>query len=183
MPVFESYYLTNVARARVARGKLAEGQAILDEALAALVPDAPWAHTVIGMALIYAQIDLARGEPGRVFDRLDKRVDGFRQAGFRYSLAEEYWLRGRAEMALGRPDAARDALMQARETAAVQEERAILWQILASLAEVEEAGGDANAADTLRAEAREVVCYIAEHAGELRGTFLARPEVHSLQTT
>ena len=180
MPVFECYYLTNIARAKVARGRLAEGQAILDRALEMLPPDAPWSHTINAISIVFCHLHLARGEPERVFDRLDERVAGYRQAGFRYSLPEEYWLRGRAEMALGRYGAARKALLHARETAEAQEERYVLWQIMASLAEVEAACGDTHAAGKLRDEAREVVGYIAEHAGDLHDTFVARPAVQAL---
>ena len=56
-----------------------------------------------------------------------------------------------------------------------------MWQILVSLAEVEETCGDVEAAGRPRDEAREVVDYIAEHAGELRETFLDRPEIQLLQ--
>jgi hypothetical protein len=56
----------------------------------------------------------------------------------------------------------------------------VLWQILVSLAEVVEACGDAETAERLRDEARKVVSYIVEHAGELRGTFLARPNVQAV---
>jgi tetratricopeptide (TPR) repeat protein len=180
IPVFESYYLTNVARAKVARGKLAEAKAILDGALAALAPDVVWAHTIIGMAIVYGQIDLAQGEPGRVFDRLDERVDGYRKAGFRYSLAEEYLLRGRAYSALGQVEAARAALQKAKEVAEAQQERVMLWQILVGLSAWEEAYGDRNAAEPFREQARAVVEYIADHAGALRDVFLAQPEVAQL---
>jgi hypothetical protein len=70
--------------------------------------------------------------------------------------------------------------LKARDAAEAQEEQAVLWQILVSLAEVEEACGDVETAERLRDEAREAVSYIVEHAGELRETFLARPEVVSL---
>jgi hypothetical protein len=58
--------------------------------------------------------------------------------------------------------------------------RSVLWQILASLADVEVACGEADASERLRDEARTVVADIAEHAGEMREMFLARPDVVSL---
>ena len=70
--------------------------------------------------------------------------------------------------------------MKAKDAAEAQDERAVLWQILASLADVEEACGDADAAEQLRDEARTVVADIAEHAGELRDTFLSQPAVAQL---
>ena len=71
--------------------------------------------------------------------------------------------------------------LKAREMAEDTSERTILWQILVSLANVEEACDDAETAESLHNQAREVVRYIVEHAGELRETFLAQPKVHSLQ--
>jgi hypothetical protein len=72
------------------------------------------------------------------------------------------------------------SLLKAKGAAEVQEERAVLWQILVTMANVEEACGDADAAERLRDEARTVVADIAEHAGEMREMFLARPDVVSL---
>ncbi|MFN2224388.1 MAG: hypothetical protein ACK2UH_17660, partial [Candidatus Promineifilaceae bacterium] len=60
-----------------------------------------------------------------------------------------------------------------------------LWQILAALAEVETRQGNAAAAQTARGRAREVIDYIANHAGDsgLRESFLALPEVQSVLST
>ena len=95
-------------------------------------------------------------------------------------MAEEYWLRGRADLALGQYEAARAALLKAREAAGAQEERAILWKILATGSELERACGDKAAADELREQARVIVEDIAAHAGELRDAFLAQPAVAEL---
>jgi hypothetical protein len=103
-----------------------------------------------------------------------------REAGFGYLLADELWLRGRAELAQGQYDAARATLLEARATAEAQEERAILWKILATCSELERACGDAAASDRLRDQARVVVSDIAAHAGNLRGAFLDQPAVAQL---
>lgn len=66
-----------------------------------------------------------------------------------------------------------EALWEAKAAAEATSERPILWQILATLAEVEEACGDAGAADRHRDEAWAVIADIAEHAGELLETLLA----------
>jgi len=180
MPVFETYFLTNIARAKIAQEKLAEGQAILDGVLEMLAPDAPWSHTIITIAIVYGQLQLARGKPERVFELLDERLDGYRQAGFLYSLAEEYWLRGRAQLLLGQLEAARVSLLEAKEVAEAREERVILWQILVTLSELERASGNLAAADKQRDQARAVVDYIAGRAGELRTIFLRQPAVAQL---
>jgi ATP/maltotriose-dependent transcriptional regulator MalT len=87
------------------------------------------------------------------------------------------WLRGTARLALGDVDQARSALLEAKEIAQVKSERTILWQILVTLAEMEQERGDRGAAKAFQDQAREVIDYIAEHAGELRDSFLAQPEV------
>lgn len=46
--------------------------------------------------------------------------------------------------------------------------------------ELERECGDAAAVDRLREEARALVAYIAEHAGELRPAFLGQPAVAQL---
>jgi hypothetical protein len=180
IPVFETHYLTSIARAKIARGKLAEGQAILDGLLETLEPDVPRSFSIIAIAIVYGQLQLARGKPERVFDLLGERVEGYRQAGYLHSLAEELWLRGRARLLLGQLEAARAALLEAREEAEAREERVMLWQILATLSELERACGNTAAADELYDQTRAVVDDIAAHAGELRATFVGQPTVAQL---
>ena len=179
-PNFITPYFVKVARTKIALGKLEEGRGILDELLAALPSDAIWSYNVIDIALGYGSIHLALGQPENLFAGLEERMQPYREAGFGRLLADELWLRGRAALALRRYDAARVSLLKAKGAAEVQEERAVLWQILVTMANVEEACGDADAAERLRDEARTVVADIAEHAGEMREIFLARPDVVSL---
>ncbi len=179
-PVFDNYYLANIARVKIARGKLAEGQAIQNGVLERLEPDAAWSHLIITIAIISGQLQLAWGKPERVFDLLDERVDSYRQAGYLYSLAEELWLRGRAHLLLGQLETARANLLEARVTAEAREERVVLWQILVTLSELEEVCGEAAAAGSLRDQARAVVEDIAAQAGKLRSDFLGQPAVVQL---
>jgi hypothetical protein len=59
----------------------------------------------------------------------------------------------------------------------------MLWQILATLAVVEDGRGNPAVAGELRGRAREIIDYIAAHAGdeELRASFLSQPEVAALR--
>lgn len=181
VPATLHFNLAFVAQAWIANGRLEEGQALLDELLSSLPADTAASFALVDLTVAYGHLHLALGEPEALFSELEERVRPLREAGFIRLLADEYWLRGRAAIALGKFDKAREALLKARETAEAQEERAVLWQILVSLAEVEETCGDVEAAGKLRDEAREVVGYIAEHAGELRESFLEQPEIQSLQ--
>jgi tetratricopeptide (TPR) repeat protein len=180
MPMFPHGYLTPAALAKIANGKLDEGQALLDGLLPTLGAKAGSSLSTTTMAIAYAHLHLAQGKPEVLFAELEERMRPFREAGFRALLADEYWLRGRAEMALGHYDAAREALLKARETAEAQEERAVLWQILFTLSEVEQAEGAAAAAGALRQQARRIVEDIATEAGDLRAAFLDQPAVVQL---
>lgn len=180
LPNYIPIYLTEVARAKIACGKMDEGRAILDELLAVLPDDAAWSYILTLIAVAYGEIHLAQGRPEAIFSGLEERVRSYREAGFVYLLADEQWLRGRAALAMGQHGAARAALLQARAAAEAQDERAVLWRILATLSELERACGDETAASSLRNQARAMVTDIAEHAGELRTAFLGQPTVAQL---
>ena len=182
MPSFVHYYLTDVARVKIARGKLQEGRAILDQLLASLPANVPASHNITAIAVAFGEVNLAQGQSEAIFSGLEEWVRPFREAGFNRLLAEEYWLRGRAALILGQYDEARNDLLKAREVADYQEERTVLWRILVSLADVEEACGDKTAAGGFLDQAREVVNYITEYASELREPFLAWPEVQAMLT-
>jgi len=91
----------------------------------------------------------------------------------------ETW-QGRAHLALGQFEAARAALLDARAAAEEQEERAMLWRVLVTLSELEQAGSNTSAAGRLRDQARAVVDDIAAHAGRLRVIFMDQPAVVQL---
>jgi len=107
-------------------------------------------------------------------------VQPYREAGFGHLLADELWVSGRAALALGQYDAARESLLKAKEAAETQDERAILWKILATMSEVEKAAGNMDKAEKLHGQAREMVNDIAAHAGEMRDVFLSQLAVAKL---
>jgi hypothetical protein len=179
-PVFIETYLTHVAWAKIACGKPDMGQAILDELVTLLPADAPRSHNIIGIAVGYGHLRLAQDRPEDLFAGLEERVRPYREAGFNSLLADELWLRGRAQLALGHFETARAALLDARTAAEEQEERAILWRVLLTLSELEQACGNMTMADGLRQQAIELVEDVAAHAGKLRGMFLSQPAVAQL---
>jgi DNA-binding SARP family transcriptional activator/tetratricopeptide (TPR) repeat protein len=185
MPMFQPAFLNSVARVKIACGKLSEGEAILDRALKLCSPDNVWSHNAIWIAITDACLQLALGKPERAFSRLEERVQSYRQAGFLCNLAEELWLRGRVRLALGEIEAAKEILLEAEKIAEEQEERIFLWQILATLGDLEELRGDATEAEKWREQACDIIHYIADRAGDeedLRATFLAQPEVVRILT-
>jgi len=179
-PNFIANYLVEVARVKIALGKLGEGRVILDKLLPTLPLDAPFSYNIIDIALAYGEMNLVLNQPENLFEGLEERMQPYREAGFGYLLADELWLRGRAALALEQYDAARESLLKAKETAEAQEERAIMWQILVTMSDLEKACGDADSAKDLRDQARTVVYDIAEHVGELREVFLNQPGVVKL---
>jgi DNA-binding SARP family transcriptional activator/predicted ATPase len=179
-PNFITPYFVEVARTKIALGKLDEGRAILDELLTALPYDAIWSYNIVDIALEYGRIHLALGQPENLFAGLEERIQPYREAGFGRLLADEHWLRGRAALALGQYDAARESLLKAKGAAEAQEERAILWQILVTMSELEQACGDMAAADKFHDQARAVVDDIAAHAGDMRDVFLGQSAVAQL---
>jgi DNA-binding SARP family transcriptional activator len=179
-PVFIETYLTHVAWAKIACGKLDMGQAILDELVVALPADAPRSHNIIGIAVGYGHLRLAQDRPEDLFAGLEERVRPYREAGFDNLLADELWLHGRALLALGRFEAARTALLNARAAAEKQGERAMLWRILVTLSEAEIALGNISSAGRLRQQAQAVVDDIAAHAGSLRDAFMDQPALAQL---
>jgi predicted ATPase/DNA-binding SARP family transcriptional activator len=179
-PNFITPFFVEVARTKIALGKLDEGRAILDELLAALPYDATWSYNIIDIALGYGRIHLALGQPENLFAGLEERMQPYREAGFGRLLADEHWLHGRTALALEQYDAARESLLKAGKAAEAQDERAVLWKILVTMSNVEQACGNADSAKKLRDQAREVVDDIVAHAGEMRDVFLGQPAVIQL---
>jgi DNA-binding SARP family transcriptional activator/tetratricopeptide (TPR) repeat protein len=180
LPNFIANYFVEVVRVKIALGKMDESRAILDELLPNLPDDAPFSYNIIDIALGYGEINIAEGQPEALFAGLDERVRPYREAGFGYLLADEHWLRGRAALALGKYDTARESLLKAKEAAEAQEERAILWKILVTMSDVENASSNVATADNFRHQARIVIEDIAENAGKNRDVFLNQPEVIQL---
>ena len=58
-------------------------------------------------------------------------------------------------------------------------ERTILWQILATISELEMNSGNQSEAEMLNSQAREIITFIADHCGSesLRDSFLTQPIV------
>jgi hypothetical protein len=102
--------------------------------------------------------------------------------GSRYYLAEALWLQGKAYLALEKVEQAKEALVEAKAVAEDINERSSLWQILATLSELERMSGNESEAERLRDQTQAVITYIAGHAGsdELSASFLALPEVRAI---
>jgi class 3 adenylate cyclase/tetratricopeptide (TPR) repeat protein len=181
--MFLPYVMAAYAVAQLALGKPTEARRSLDQLYEAMGSDMD-GHSSLGIApplLADAQLQLALGKPERALEILDYLIERLRRAELRLYLPEALWLQGNALLALDRPEQAYEILEDARRVAEQNGERRIRWQILAALAEAEEEQRNEEAARSLWAEARKVVNYVANHAGdELRPSFLAISQVSKI---
>ncbi len=170
---FRARSYATLAQLDVLRGDLASAQADLaaanrgDDRLAALSPAQP------ALAFAEAQLALAQRDPARVIASTEQGLATVKRIHARAYLPEMLYLRGRAFGQQGKLDEALDSLDQARAQAKAMNARRMLWQILAALSELESQRGNPAEARALRAQARDVLGYLAEHTPhEYRDSFL-----------
>lgn len=182
MPVFQTLFLVNIARAKLARGKLAEGGDVLKQAWSTFSIEGSSAYALAPLFTADAHLQLALGEAEKAQERGDELIRHLDQIGSRYCLAEALWLKGKACLELAQTALAKEALIEARAVAAATSERGILWQALVALAQMAQQAGDNETAGSLTGQAREVIGFIAEHVDdpELRQTFLEGAAVRAL---
>ncbi len=126
-----------------------------------------------------------RGNYDEALSITGRMIDHMRKMGQRIFLPDLLHRQGKLLLALERLNDAHEALLQARAEAETMRSRRSLWSILLSLADVEEQLGDSEAAEACRAEARDVVDYLADHMDDpaLHAAFLALPRVDALMGT
>jgi adenylate cyclase len=170
-----------LARLAIHLGDLAEAEAICWDSDIELEAGGATLELDL-MSLPQGRLALARQEYTRTITLMDELIAVQADTGARVVLPEALYLKGQALLAQGHLDAAQVALTEARAEAEAVTARPMLWQILAVLAEIDDQYGDAAQAELLRDQAREVIRYIADHAGspELRASFLARPDVRAV---
>lgn len=132
--------------------------------------------------LVSRQLALVQREHERAVNLAADLLADLRQFGARPYLPEALHLQAQAWMAAGQGDPAHRSLMEARSEAEALGSRRRLWQILLDLSRLEARRGNAAETDGLRRQAREIVEYIADHAGtpELRASFLNVPAVRAV---
>jgi DNA-binding SARP family transcriptional activator/tetratricopeptide (TPR) repeat protein len=178
-PIFQKFYLANIALTMIGLGKLQEGEAVLEKAFATIDREAPFSFDIVPLEVADGHLQLAMGNPDGVLDSSEGVIHQLYQIGGQYYLAELLWLQGRAWLALENTSRAKKALLQAKAVAEDTGERTILWQILSTLSDLEKINGDEDEAEKLSCQAQEIIGYIAENAGseEMRASFLAQPAV------
>jgi hypothetical protein len=108
----------------------------------------------------------------------DTLLTQFHQHGIRLFVPEALYLKGKALLSLGRAEAAREHLREARTEAETLESRRVLWRILDALSRLE---SDPTRTAALRQEAREIIRYMVAHIDQdaLRASFLSSPDVRA----
>lgn len=137
----------------------------------------------------YTRMHLARGDFEDALKEIDPLSTSLQAFGILSHLPEALFLQARAWMGLEDREHAAEALARAQAVAEQIGARTILWQILAARSQVEAARGNVESTAQFRAQARQVVEYIAAHTPEaspfdpdlnLRETFLNLPEVRAV---
>lgn len=177
MPVFHAYVLVGEAElyllahdARRAAECLAQA-----EQLSQVQP-----HPLVTLTLArgQARFALAQGQYAKVLELSEGAVPALRAIGFTPFIPDAFYLLGLALLKSNQPNEGEVALQAARTEAEALGARRILWPILVALADLEAGRGNMAEAAALRAQARPVVEYIADHCPpELRASFLNLPDV------
>jgi predicted ATPase/class 3 adenylate cyclase len=171
-----------LAQVKIGQGDLEGAERLLAEMLEIADFEAMAAHWAVFPHVARVQLLLAMKDPESALEKANFVIGRLRQAGIWLQLAESLWLKGKALIAQGNIGQAEEALLEARALSEESNSRQILWQILATLAKVEDWRGNLAAAYQLRSQAREIIDYIAANTGseELRVSFLIKPEVAAL---
>jgi tetratricopeptide (TPR) repeat protein len=184
IPSFRALFLAEIARVKIALGKLPEGEAILEQAFDDFDNEGFFSYAAAPLFVADAYFQLALANPERALDRMHALAQRLADSGSQYYLAEALWLQGKACLALEKVEQASDALQEAVLAAEYTGERTVLWQVLAMLADLKTMSGNELEAKKLRERSLEIVSYIADHAGsdDLRASFLAQPAVAQVLT-
>ncbi len=129
-----------------------------------------------------AELALARGEYQAALESAETLLSVAGQTGAHTFMPHGLYAKGRALLALGRVEEAEEALREANQWAERLGSRRVWWKCLTLLAKIAAERGDEFQADAYRGQAREIVDFIAEHAGstELKESFLSLPEVREV---
>ncbi len=168
-------------RVAIARGDIEAARALLDEAEAQPEPgQIPTAALQKAMGRV--ELHLAVGEYAAAVAAARDSARRQEEFGFVPFRPDWNWYEGEARRLSGELDAAAAAFEEGAEIARRSGSRRILWRILSSLATVEAARGNAEAASRARDEALEHIAHIADSLVPvgLADKFRALPEIRAV---
>jgi hypothetical protein len=147
--------------------------------LADCIPDAPSWECMLDITK--CRLAVARCDSIEGMTLADTAVEISRQYKLERFLPEALYLKGKLHFMRGDLIKAKNVLEQARSAAEKLGSRRLLWQIIAILAEVE---SDKDLSMGLKAEAQEIIQYIANHITrqDLRASFLRFAAISAVVT-
>ncbi|MFQ5855112.1 MAG: tetratricopeptide repeat protein [Anaerolineae bacterium] len=181
LSVFRPWVLAVLAHLHLRNDNLTEAEAAIEQGKEDLY-GADSSLFLLSCRLAEAELALRRGDYERALALTDDLLADLQEFGARIYIPQALHVQGQALLALDETEEAQARLAEARAEAKVLGSRRMLWQILATLAEIEAQRGQVAEAENLRAQAREVIRFIVDHAGrpELRATFLNLPDVRAV---
>jgi tetratricopeptide (TPR) repeat protein len=140
-----------------------------------------WPIGAVQASLARVELAIVREEYTRALALIQEVLAEMSAHRLRALLPDVLQLQARVLLAQGREEDAFEILTQARDEAQAVNAPLSLWTVLFDLARIKERRGDEAQAQTLRAQAREIVREIAEKApDELRAPFLNRPDIRAV---
>jgi DNA-binding SARP family transcriptional activator/tetratricopeptide (TPR) repeat protein len=158
-------------------GELTEAEARIEEAREDPVRDA-WLFTFVTGLLAESRLTLQQADHKRCVAVTDTLLTQSQQHRIRWYVPEVLYMKGKALLGLGREEAGRKRLLEARVEAETLGSRRMLWRILDALSRLE---SDPTRAAASRQEAREIIRYMVAHIDQddLRASFLSSPDVRA----
>lgn len=178
MPISRNYVLATLAQIHLRYGNLTAAEEAVNQGKE--VPNHE-TFSVFSTPVILAEGELMvrLGHYERAVAVTDDLLATLRQLGMGIYIPQALYLQGQALLALGQAETGRNRLLEAQTEAETIGSRRMLWQILATLAELET---DPTEAERLRRQTREIVKYIADHTpADWRDSFLALPKVQAVK--
>jgi tetratricopeptide (TPR) repeat protein len=179
-PHFRCHPLGILTQLHLLAGNLAEAEAVAEQGKKDPYGDA---HPAWNMRINLAEVELAlkQGDYERTIAVADDWLPRLRQNNLGGFTPAMLHLKSQALLALGRVEAAREGLLEARDIAEATGSRATLWPILFTLSRLEP---NPTEAQRLHRQARDIVETIANRIGatDLQASFLNLPNVRVLFT-
>jgi len=169
-----------LVRLHVLTGNYAAAQAMLQEGRAIYDPASLLLFGHYLLALAEGELALAQQDYERARVATERLLAELARMQTRPFVVDALDIRGQALLAQGRTGQAREVWQEARGVAEALGARRSLWPILIALSEIEAREGSRPQAEILRAEARALMAYIADHcAPDLRASFLNQPRIRA----
>ena len=167
---FETWTRVLYALFEIASGQLETAKTTLHHCDAP--PALPW---FTWKKFAECRLALSEGDYALAIAASNEAVERMRQIQIHPFLPDALFAKGQAHAKLGERDSAKMAFSQARAEAEALGCRRMLWQILLALAALED---DPARAGALRAQARDVIDFIADHMPpDLRAEFMKQTEL------